>query len=165
MKKFVTENDEISTRLFAKYLVDKGLVTEGDVLLEYSNNIYDSLGMQKCFGEYDRLICADSFPLIDSVYQELIIPYGKEKTQLNFLSNCFNNYAFEFLYSNGKDLSFNVGVCTNFLREYVPQKMHLVEYEKELIAKGIKVTAIEDHLDRNNHIFLLTNRGVSNVKK
>ena len=165
MKKFVTENDENSTKLFAKYLKDNGLVNDGDVLLEYSTNFFDSISIQKCFDGYDRLIYTESFPIVKSVYNELIVPNGKNISQLNFISNCFNDNAFEFLYSNGKDISFNVGICTNFMREYIPQKLHLIDYEKELIAKGINVHAMEDNLERNNHIFLLTNRGVSNVKK
>lgn len=162
MNKTFMNNDMNSNYLLAKYLRDNNLVLADDVVVELSREIMDSLSVQPSFDGLTRLVYTCELPQIDDVYLDLAQPLGKERYHINFISSLFNERVGLYLNNVIPDSSFNIGVCTNVDSEYIVGKLSLIDYKKRLEAKGIKVNSYEDKLEKNNHVYVLTNRGKKN---
>lgn len=164
MKDLISKEDKISNQLFAKYLIENGLVLEDDIIIELARSIHDSISISPSFTGFTRLIYSTEIPKTEIIYDGLGKSLGKNKYQINFISNYFSKKVKSYLTDVYAEKSFNIGVCTHDNDEFILGKLALIDYQKELIANGINVTSMENKLERNNHIYLLTNRGNKNGK-
>ncbi len=162
MGTFYDDQVKEENRLFANFLATNGLVQKNDIIVEYAQRIEDSISINGELHGYSRIIYSTSFPFTRDINEEISEFKRPGDHQVNFICNGFNHRIKNFNQQFAFTHVFNIGICSPINGEYTYGKMELVKYEKELLAKGIKVEHIESLVGEKNMIYLLTNRGFNN---
>ncbi len=159
------KEDFESKKLFAEYLKAKGLVLREDVILECVRNSKYSIALEKCFHNNNKIIFCNRLPKPDKFKKCFLDNYSWHDSEFNYISNAFNDHVARIVDNLIPYCYFNLGVCTSVEDEYEYGKMTIVKYEDELLARGIAVEHFEEDLEKNNKIYVLSNRRQINVKR
>lgn len=164
-EKEIRHNERFSNDLFVRFLKENGYFTSDDVIVEFVRSMREALSVNPAFHGYSRFIFCNHLPSIDTIEEKAKESNGNRKYRINFISNSFNRLVQSFVDESIPRCDFNIGICTDNANEFKYGKLELVKFGLELEARGIEVNQEERELSKNNHLYLLTNRGRNNAKK